>query len=91
MSIQQEMKMAVYETIKEEYLETEIYLDSISEKLLKGSENKEQERYNWGQLMEKSSLKYTVAVNKEKIGAYDECFEAIHENLDVIHPLMQVS
>lgn len=41
--------------------------------------------------MEKSSLKHAVAVNKEKIGAYEECFEAIHENLDFIHPQMQVS
>lgn len=41
--------------------------------------------------MEKSNLKHTVTINKEKIGAYEECFEYIHENLEIIHPEMQAS
>lgn len=41
--------------------------------------------------MNKMNLRFAVAVNKEKIGAYEEFFTIVEEILVVLYPAAQIS
>jgi hypothetical protein len=41
--------------------------------------------------MNKMNLKFAVAVNKEKIGAYEEFFTIVEDILATIHPKAQIA